>query len=206
MNQNQWLFFDIGSTLVDEQAAYDHRIMDMITGTNLTFAEVHAKRVELAQQGLDGNSAIISYYGLKKTPWHGEDETLFADARIVLDELVSRGYRLAILANQAPGVAQRLATWGISGYFTVIASSSEMGVAKPNPAIFEKAMAMAGCAASEAVMIGDRLDNDIIPAKNAGMQTVWFRSGLSAYQPKELGAGYADYVVDSLTELKDIFT
>lgn len=45
----QWLLFDIGSTLVDEEAAYNHRIMDMIAGTELAFKEVREKRVEYAQ-------------------------------------------------------------------------------------------------------------------------------------------------------------
>ena len=36
---------------------------------------------------------------------------------------------------------------------------------------------MAGCQAENAVMIGDRLDNDIAPAKKLGMKTVWIRQG-----------------------------
>ncbi len=204
MQMPEWIFFDIGSTLVDEQAAYDHRIKDMIAGTNLTFEEAHAKRIELALQGLDGNSAIIKFFGLTKTPWHSEDETLYADADRVLRDLKSRGYKLGIIANQAPGATERLSNWGIADCFSVIASSSELGVAKPDLQIFEKALAMAGCTASQSVMIGDRLDNDIIPAKQYGMQTIWMRQGLSSYQPKELGAGYADYVIDNLSELKEL--
>ncbi len=200
----KFLFFDVGSTLVDEQAAYDRRIMDMIAGRNLTFAQVHEKRLELARQGLDGNSAVIACLGLKKTPWHSEEETLYAQAPAVLEALVEKGYRLGILANQLPGIADRLAAWGIGDYFSVIAASAEMGVAKPDPAIFERALAMAGCSASEAVMIGDRLDNDILPAKKAGMGTIWLRSGLAAWQPRELGNGYADVICDSLEELKHL--
>ncbi len=204
MKHAQWLFFDVGSTLVDEQAAYDHRIRDMIAGTDLTFAEVHAKRVELARQGLDGNSAIMKFFGLAKTPWHSEDETLCQDADSVLRYLKGCGYKLGIIANQVPGTAERLVNWGIADCFRVIASSAELGVSKPDPRIFEKALAMAGCSPSQAVMIGDRLDNDIIPAKQYGMQTVWLRNGLAAYQPKELGDGYADYVIDHLSELKEL--
>ncbi len=170
----------------------------------MTFEEVHAKRIELALQGLDGNSAIIKFFGLAKTPWHSEDETLYADVDRVLRDLKSHGYKLGIIANQAPGAAERLSNWGIADCFSVIASSSELGVAKPDPQIFEKAIAMAGCTATQAVMIGDRLDNDIIPAKQYGMQTVWIRQGLAAYQPKELGDGYADYTIDNLSELKEL--
>lgn len=205
MKHKKWLFFDIGSTLVDEQAAYDQRIRDMIQGTGLTFAEVAAKRGELARQGLDGNAAVIAYYGLKKTPWHSELETLNADAQAVLQELVNRGYHLGVLANQNPGLHERLTGWEIREYFAVIASSAELGFAKPEPAVFEKALEMAGCSLPEAVMIGDRLDNDIVPAKEIGMNTVWYRSGLSSCQSRDLGKGIADVIIDSLGELLDIF-
>ncbi len=201
----RWLFFDVGSTLVDEQAAYDHRIRDMLQGTGLTFVQVAAKRLELAQVGLDGNAAVIAHYGLTKTPWHSEDERLYPDAPRVLRTLASRGYRLGIVANQNPGLPERLAAWGIGHSFSVIASSAELGLAKPDPAIFEKALEMAGCAPCDAVMIGDRLDNDILPAKQLGMETVRLRQGLAACQPRELGAGYADHTVDSLTDLLEIF-
>ncbi len=197
----KWLFFDIGSTLVDEEKAYNHRISDMIAGTDLTFEEVHQKRAELARQGLDGNSAVISHYSLTKTPWHSEDESLYQGVSEVLRSLSCHGYKLAILANQNPGVEKRLADWGIAHYFDVIASSSALGVAKPDPAIFRKALAMAECEASQAVMIGDRLDNDIIPAKKLGMHTIWIRTGLAACQPRELGNGYADITIQSLAEL-----
>ncbi len=202
----QWLFFDIGSTLIDEEAAYDHRIRDMIAGTTLVFEEVHNKRLEFAQDGLDGNSEIISYYGLMKTPWHTEDERLYPTVNSVLEYLRNRGYKLGIIANQAPGLADRLRYWGIADYFIIIASSSEMGVSKPNPMIFEKALSMAQCEPCNAVMIGDRLDNDIVPAKQFGMQTVWVRTGLASCQPKEYGAEFADMTIDSINELTDVFT
>ena len=73
----KWIFFDVGSTLVDETKAYDHRIWDMIENTDITFSSFDAKRIELAKKGFDGNSEAIKYYGLNKTPWHSEDEIPF---------------------------------------------------------------------------------------------------------------------------------
>ena len=199
----RWIFFDVGSTLVDETAAYDRR--EMIEGTGIPFPVFDNKRIELAKQGFDGNSEAIRYFGLKKTPWHSEDEVPFSDAYETLEGLKARGYNLGILANQNTGTAQRLDAWGLLKYFAVIAASAELGVAKPDKAIFEKALAFAGCRPQNAVMVGDRLDNDIHPAKSLGMKTVWIRKGLAAYQSADLGKHAADWIIDTLSDLKEIF-
>ncbi len=204
-NGVKWLFFDMGSTLVDEREVYDHRLRDMIAGTELTFDEVDAKRAAFALLGFDGNAKVISYFGLIKTPWHTEDERLYAGAAEVLCCLKARGYRLGILANQGPGASERLDMWGIGDLFEVVVSSSEVGIAKPDSKIFETALFMAGCEAKEAAMIGDRLDNDILPAKSLGMYTVWVKSGSAALQPRHLGEGIADKIIDSLEELKALY-
>lgn len=201
----KWIFFDVGSTLVDETEAYDHRAREMIEETDITFSTFDSKRIELAKQGFDGNSEAIKYFGLKKTPWHSEDETPFDDAPETLDLLKKRGYHLGVIANQAFGTAQRLDAWGLFKYFDVVAASAELGVAKPNKLIFEKVFEMAGCLPYEAVMVGDRLDNDMIPAKAIGMKTVWIRKGLSIYQDLALGKNCADWVIETLADLTDIF-
>lgn len=201
----KWIFFDVGSTLVDETKAYDHRIWDMIENTDITFSSFDAKRIELAKKGFDGNAEAIKYYGLKKTPWHSEDEIPFEDALETLEALQKQGCRLGIIANQTIGLTQRLKVYGLLEYFDVVASSAEIGASKPDKLIFLKALELAGCQPNEAVMVGDRLDNDIIPAKSLGMKTVWIRKGLSAYQNKDFGKDIADYMIDSLSELKEIF-
>lgn len=201
----RWIFFDVGSTLVDETAAYDHRARDMIEGTDISFSDFDRKRIELAKQGFDGNSEAIRCFGLTKTPWHSEDESPFADACETLEALKERGYRLGIIANQVTGTAQRLDEWGLLDFFDVVAASAELGVAKPEKLIFEKALELAGCQPCNSVMVGDRLDNDIHPAKALGMRTVWIRKGLSTYQSADLGRNIADWIIDDLSDLKEIF-
>ena len=49
MKTIRWIFFDIGSTLVDEEEAYHHRIRDMIRGTLITFEQFSEKRVQYAR-------------------------------------------------------------------------------------------------------------------------------------------------------------
>lgn len=200
-----WIFFDVGSTLVDETEAYDHRAREVIAGTNITFKEFDDMRIAFARQGLDGNSAAIKHFGLTKTPWHSEDEIPYADAQSTLALLSQRGYKLGIIANQKLGTAQRLESWGLRQYFDLIVASAEIGYAKPDLRIFQKALALAGCTAQECVMVGDRLDNDMRPAKAIGMTTVWIKNGLAEYQNEKLGMGIADYSIKRLSELLSIF-
>ena len=201
----KWIFFDIGSTLVDETEAYDHRVIDMIKETNITFSDFDSKRIELAKEGFDGNSEAIKFFNLKKTPWHSEDEKPFDDALEILELLKIRGYNLGVIANQVMGASQRLEAWGMLKYFDVVASSAELGVAKPNKLIFEKAFELVGCQPENAVMVGDRLDNDIIPAKSLGMKTVWIRKGLSLQQNIDFGINVADWIIENLSDLSNIF-
>ena len=83
----------------------------------------------------------------------------------------------------------------------MIAASAEIGYAKPNKKIFERAFEIAGCCAEESVMVGDRLDNDMSPAKALGMKTVWIKNGLAKYQGAEFGKGIVDYQINKLSEL-----
>ncbi len=197
----KWIFFDVGSTLVDESEAYDHRVREMIADTSITFKEFDDVRIALAKQGLDGNSAAIKHFGLTKTTWHSEDEVPYSDAHGTLVALIDKGYKLGIIANQKIGTAERLESWGLRQYFDVIAASAEIGYVKPDKEIFEKAFELAKCTAGESIMVGDRLDNDIIPAKALGMKTVWVKNGIAQYQDVVLGEGVADSVIYTLSDL-----
>jgi 8-oxo-dGTP diphosphatase/putative hydrolase of the HAD superfamily len=86
----------------------------------------------------------------------------------------------------------------------VIASSAELGISKPDKEIFRLALAMADCRPENAVMVGDRLDNDIRPAKELGMKTVRIRKGLAIYMKPSCEAEVPDYTVDSLSEILSI--
>ena len=200
MRNVRWLFFDIGSTLVDETEAIAHRVRETIDGTDVRFAEFEAKMRQFAMQGSSGYAEAAACFRLAKTPWHSEDERPYGDCASTLRELKARGYSLGVIANQLPGAEARLQAWGLLPFFSVIAASAERGFAKPAPELFRWALDRADCAPQDAVMIGDRLDNDILPAKQLGMKTVWIRHGPAA--PSESSA---DVIVSSLSGLLNLF-
>lgn len=200
----KWVFFDMGATLIDETQAWRHRIRDMIAGTGVSFEEFNEKRIHFARQHLNGDAEAIRFFGLAKTPWPQEDEVPYPQAEAILAYLRDRGYGIGVIANQSPGSVERLRGWGLLSYIDVVAASAELGVAKPDRAIFDRALEMARCGPQEAVMIGDRLDNDVAPAKRLGMAAIWIRQGLAVYQDPQWAEGRADAVVRHLLELKEI--
>ncbi|MBQ4227967.1 MAG: HAD-IIIA family hydrolase [Clostridia bacterium] len=200
----QWVFFDLGSTLIDETAADTRRIREMIAGTDVTEQAYREKRLEMIRNGRNGDLSAMEFFALTKTPWHSEDEIPFPDAASILKELKRRAYRLGVIANQNIGTVQRLKNWNLLQYFDVIAASAELGMAKPDPAIFEWALKQACCKAQNAVMVGDRMDNDIAPANRLGMHTVRLKRGLGAYHEPQSDKEKTEFTISTLVELLDI--
>ncbi len=197
----EWIFFDLGSTLIDETEADLHRIREMIAGTGVTVEAYCGKRFEMIRRGLPGDQTAIDYYGLTKTPWHSEDERPYPDAGPTVSGLKHRGFKLGVIANQPAGTRERLENWGLLQYFDVVAASAELGAAKPDPAIFRWALDQADCPAQNAVMIGDRLDNDVAPAKRLEMHTVRLLRGLGAYYEPQSADQLPEYTIQTLAEL-----
>lgn len=200
MNNIQWLFFDIGSTLVDESKAYEHRIRDTIKNRDISYGRFYNAMVDFAKQGLNAYNEAVHLFGLNRTPWHSGDEFLYPETISILDAL-SKWYKIGIIANQLPGTQERLNKMGIGKYIDLTVSSAEAGIAKPDPAIFRLALKRSNCAAENSVMIGDRLDNDIIPAKRLGMHTIWVRQGFGGMADIKKTENIADHTVKSIGEI-----
>ena len=64
----EWVFFDLGSTLIDETAADTRRIIEMISGTDVTEEVYREKRLEMIRKGRNGDLSAIEHFGLTKTP------------------------------------------------------------------------------------------------------------------------------------------
>ena len=201
MNNIDWIFFDIGSTLIDETECYNHRIREAIAGTDVTFEQFNEKRIFFAKQNLKGDIEALKFFGLTKTSWHFEDEKPYPETEFVLKSLCEKEYSIGVIANQALGTEKRLENWGLMKYIKLVTASAEEGVAKPDSEIFLRVLKRADCLPENAVMIGDRIDNDIEPAKRLGIRTIWVRQGFSIYQQPIDEYQRADYVVDRLRQV-----
>jgi putative hydrolase of the HAD superfamily len=98
---------------------------------------------------------------------------LFPDALRCLEALRAT-HTLGLITNGASSLQRaKIDALGLDAYVDVVVIAGEVGVSKPDAAIFESALGEAGCAAHEAAMVGDLLDRDILGAMNAGLLPVW---------------------------------
>ncbi len=102
---------------------------------------------------------------------------LLPGAAELLHELHRRGYRLALVADGRPGTYHNVLTQhGVHHLFETFAISELVGVEKPDSRMFLTALAALGIPAEEAgrvVMVGNRLDRDVLGANRMGMVSVW---------------------------------
>ncbi|WP_242258577.1 HAD family hydrolase [Streptococcus thoraltensis] len=142
-----WIFFDVGSTLVDETEAYQrfaHRCARSLSshGKQVTGAEFFAKMQEVAALGEAPIRNAWAWYGLPddlRPRWSHEGEIPYPDVLQTL-EYLSQSYSLGIIANQGKGLAERLEAFGIRHFFDLIVCSEEVGYKKPDRAIFDHAL------------------------------------------------------------------
>lgn len=196
----EWLFFDMGSTLIDEHLVYEHTFRDIAEYTNLEYQYVYEEALKFYKQNKKGDIELGIKYNLPKRKWHTEDEILYKNVPQCL-KILNDKYKIGIIANQPLGTKSRLRKWKIIQYIDLIIASAEENVSKPNPKIFEIALQKSQCRADKAIMIGDRIDNDIIPAKKIGMRTIWIKQGFGSYWSITKDEEKADYVVNNIMEL-----
>ena len=204
------LFFDVGYTLVNEDAVWERRCKeqsetDEAKKLGVTAQDIYHEIEKATIEGLPQFRTVIDRFNFSTmVPYHHELETMYEEAPQVLEAL-SQKYELGVIANQLDGLKERLESFGILKYFKYVISSWDVKVMKPDIRIFEYALKTAGCQPQDAVMIGDRIDNDTAPAQSLGMKGVWIKQGFGKLQTALAEKNPPDYEVDNLTELLLIF-
>jgi HAD superfamily hydrolase (TIGR01662 family) len=190
------VFLDVGETLVNEDrywrevaaaAGLEPHVVAAALGVTIARGEEH--------------TALWSHLAVERPESLGEisyeEGDLYPDAVPCLAALRDRGLRVGLAGNQS----ETLERWTRETLeVSVIGSSASWGVRKPDPAFFARMLAEAGCAPEELAYVGDRVDNDVVPARAVGLVAVHVRRGpwgrLQQAPPDTL-------VVDSLAQLAD---
>lgn len=204
MTDRRWVVLDVGETLIDETRVWGCWA-DQLGVPRLTFFA--ALGSVLATGGDYGR--VFDVFGV--TDWRAlaprveaayggfRPDDLYPDALRSVRALTERGLGVAIAANQPAVRADQLRALGFD--LAVVAMSDELGVAKPEPAFYRRVIARLGDPRPASVAyVGDRLDNDVRPARAAGLRAVWLRRGPWGVIASD-ETGDAHLVVDSLDQL-----
>jgi FMN phosphatase YigB (HAD superfamily) len=201
----RWIVLDVGETLIDETRLWSIWAKEMgISPMTLMAAfgavvargqspSAMAELLPVADWRSHRAAVEARYGGLRP-------EDLYPDVSASLPRLRQR-FRLAVLGNQPAVRTAELRAIGVDA--EVIVMSEEMGVEKPDPAFFRQTLERLGRPDPASVAyVGDRVENDVIPAQAAGLRPIWLRRGpwgrIRTDRPPE-----AALIVDSLTELAD---
>lgn len=190
------VFFDVGETLVDEER-YWRAVADAAgLGPHVVWA---ALGVTIARG--EEHWELWRHLGVERPrdAWDSvvySTDDLYPDAMGCLERLRSAGALVGIAGNQNAA----LEAWARSAELPVdvVTGSASLGVRKPAPAFFDGLARLAGVPAAEIAYVGDRADNDVAPALDAGMVAVHLRRGpWGRLQETPAGA----IAIESLTEL-----
>lgn len=191
------VFFDVGETLINElrywnelarRLGLEPHVLWSALGVTIARGEEHTDLWRHLGMEPPVLLDVLLY----------DRSDLYPDALPCLEALRERGYFVGIAGNQTAALEE----WARAQELPVdvVASSARLGVRKPDAAFFAALVEAAGCAPGEASYVGDRVDNDVLPARAAGMVAVHVRRGPWGYLQDSAAA---DLRVDSLAELPE---
>ena len=91
MKNIKWIFFDIGSTLVDESVAFRKRVEKTVANTNVSYDDFYNKMVEISKHNQKGYHKALEYYGLTMAPWNSDDEFVYPELLLTKYLVVKNG-------------------------------------------------------------------------------------------------------------------
>ena len=162
--------FDLGETLVDETRHWD----EVADEVGVERKRLHAALAATIERGADHRElfADLGVAPLSGPEWEPRD--LYPDSVHALARLRESGYIVGVAANQPPGADDFLRRLFP---FDLIGTSSLWRVEKPSPEFFERIAEGVLAAPEEIAYVGDRVDNDVVPALAAGLLAVHIRRG-----------------------------
>ncbi len=140
----------------------------------ITFAEQRRRRLRdfLPEVGVDAggdlDEVFAGYLGWYERSWRPYDDVAPALAAVAAAGLVTAVLTNGITAQQN----DKLARTGLAGCVGPVWTVEDLGVAKPDPAAFRLACARWGLPPAAVVIVGDRHDLDVLPAREAGLRAV----------------------------------
>ena len=202
------MVFDVGETLVDETRPWsewaDHLGIPRLTffaalGSAIADGRHHRDPMQLFRPDVDVEAESRRLEAERGFSFVTAAD-LYPDALDCLRALAVDGYRLGVAANQPAATAAVVESLGMT--LDLVGMSADWGLHKPDPAFFARIARELALPPAAIAYVGDRIDNDVRPARAAGMTAVFVRRGPWGWiQAGRSNPPEADIVVENLAEL-----
>jgi HAD superfamily hydrolase (TIGR01549 family) len=201
--------FDVGETLVNETREYGtwadwlgvpRHTFSSVFGAVIASGRDYREAFQHFRPGFDLDAERERRADAGQPETFGEED-LYPDVRSAMSALRDMGIWVGVAGNQTVRAGAILR--GMNLPADMIATSDDWGATKPDEAFFRAVVENSPCEADRIVYVGDRLDNDLRPAKSAGMKTAFVRRGPWGYIWENHAdlASTADWQIKSLDEL-----
>lgn len=205
--------FDVGETLVNETTEYNawadwlgvpRHTFSAMFGAVIARGADYREVFQVFRPGFDLKAERERRAAAGRPEAFGEAD-LYPDARSCLAMLKGQGYFVGIAGNQTARAGAILRSLNFAADF--VATSDDWHAEKPTPEFFKALIDACGMPAEQIAYVGDRLDNDIHPALDAGLVGVFVRRGPWGYQHQhDLEVARAHIRMNGLDELPDALT
>ena len=168
------VFFDVGETLVDEERYWREVARAVGLGPHVVWAALGFTIARGEEHfGLWRHLGIERPDAWDRLVYTSDD--LYPDAVECLESVRGMGLLVGLAGNQNAALENWARAAGLP--VDVVTGSASLGARKPDPAFFAGIVAASGCASGEVAYVGDRADNDVVPAAAAGLVAVHLRRG-----------------------------
>ena len=140
---------------------------------DFTFRQTLETKLRLQQEYLKVENE--KYWQTILDDLYERTKTMTAQSREVLLQLKDHGLPMVLVSNFYGNMHTVLHEFGFDGLFHKFIESAVVGIRKPDPRIFLLGVEALGLKPEEVTVVGDSLDKDIMPAHEAGCQTIWLR-------------------------------
>jgi FMN phosphatase YigB (HAD superfamily) len=190
---------DVLSSLIRGYSTYNYRL-DLDEAVKSFCPDVYKY---IIWKYTEGNQPLFDeLYQKHLSLWEKEHPPLKISAGFDVEAMaIGRRYKMVIAGQYGHEILDLLRENSLLEYFSSSLTQDDFKITKPNPRYIEQIAKRAGAECNQCIMVGDRIDKDIIPAKMLGMKTILVRTGIHRNQHAREPFELPDLELESITGL-----
>ena len=149
-------------------------------------------------------SQFDKLFGSFKEKWKQRRSPLKLNSGLEKEvKAISQNFNIGIAGQYGKDVLELLEKHSLLDCFAYRFTQDDFSITKPDPRYYEQILKKCGVAPDECIMVGDRIDKDVIPARQLGMKSILVRTGLYKNQQPRIPFEIPDAELNSIKGLAE---